>query len=145
MLKTNAELEKLKKILTKILVPLGDMRFQNRECVLIDKIAFDKLAEFAESIQAEKEIANITEKDFENTTPIEDLLSDLCDFGLKKYRIQANLTQKELAKKMNLPQSCISRWERGVIPQSKNLKMLAKILNCDIDDLLAVKSGKKSK
>ena len=48
-------------------------------------------------------------------------------------RIEANLTQKELAKKCGLKQSNISRLERGKAnPTLKFLKKLADSLDCDL-------------
>ena len=58
---------------------------------------------------------------------------------LEHYRIRAGLTQTELADMSGIPQSDISRAEKG----AKELKgsswvALAKALGCSLDDLLNV-------
>lgn len=56
---------------------------------------------------------------------------------IKELRVSAGLTQAQLAKKMNVDQSCVSLWESGKTSPAKKLhKKLAKVLCCTIDDLL---------
>lgn len=51
-------------------------------------------------------------------------------------RKRRKLTQTELAKKMEVTQKDISRWENGDIkPSVENLKKLAVALDCSMDDL----------
>lgn len=57
--------------------------------------------------------------------------------NLKNVRKDKNLTQKELAAKLNLDQSTISKYEKNIIlPNVVILKKLAQVLDCTIDDLL---------
>jgi transcriptional regulator with XRE-family HTH domain len=57
--------------------------------------------------------------------------------GIKKMRTKSGLTQKQLADRLGVKQQNVSDWERGErSPSAKNLKKLAEILNCQIDDLV---------
>ena len=57
--------------------------------------------------------------------------------NLKNVRKNKNLTQKELAAKLNLDQSKINKYEKNIIlPNIVILKKIAQILDCSIDDLL---------
>lgn len=57
--------------------------------------------------------------------------------NIKHFRMKAGLTQMELAKKMNVDQSAVSRWESGdAKPLRKLHKKLAKVLGVTVDDLL---------
>ena len=57
--------------------------------------------------------------------------------NLKNVRKNKNLTQKELAAKLNMDQSTISKYEKNIInPNVVILKKIAQILDCTIDDLL---------
>ena len=56
--------------------------------------------------------------------------------NLKRLMFEKALTQEQLAKKMNLDQSRISRWKTGEsVPSAKNIKKLAEILNISTEDL----------
>lgn len=56
---------------------------------------------------------------------------------IKALRLAAGLTQEELAKKMELSRPSITNWEAGVAsPKTKDLRRLADILKCKVDDLL---------
>ena len=56
---------------------------------------------------------------------------------IKETRKKRGLTQKQLAELLGVKQQNISDWERGErSPSIKNLKKLAEILNCQIDDLV---------
>ena len=56
---------------------------------------------------------------------------------IKAMRIKRGLTQKQLAELLGVKQQNISDWERGErSPSVKNLKKMAEILNCQIDDLV---------
>ena len=58
---------------------------------------------------------------------------------LKKYRIEASLSQKDVAKKLGIYQSNISDWENDVSrPEYENLILLSKIYRCTIAGLLGV-------
>lgn len=57
--------------------------------------------------------------------------------NIKKYRIEAKLTQTDLANKLDIIQSNIHRWEADkIMPSLETLKKLATILNVSIDNLI---------
>lgn len=50
---------------------------------------------------------------------------------IKKLRTESNLTQKDLADKMNVTFQTVSKWENDTNePDITNIKELAKIFNC---------------
>lgn len=56
---------------------------------------------------------------------------------IREYRVNVNLTQSELAKKLGITQKAITKWETGKSnPRSDRLYQLAKTFDCSIDDLL---------
>ena len=56
--------------------------------------------------------------------------------GLKKKRLAAGLSQKELADKLGIVQSAVSAWESGEkMPRASQLPELAAALHCTIDEL----------
>ncbi len=57
--------------------------------------------------------------------------------NLKPYRKAKGLTQKDIAKKLNIVPSTVSMWETGERnPDIIMLKRLAILLECTTDDLL---------
>ena len=55
---------------------------------------------------------------------------------LKLLRIRANLSQIELAEKLNISQGAVTNWECGKSsPRASLMPALAKALGCTIDDL----------
>ncbi len=57
---------------------------------------------------------------------------------ISKIRKEKNMTQKELAKFLNVSDKAVSKWERGEsYPDVALLPILAKILNISIDELLS--------
>lgn len=57
--------------------------------------------------------------------------------NIKARRLEAGLTQAQLAKKLNVDQTAVSRWESGETkPLKKYHKKLAKTLGCTVDELL---------
>lgn len=57
--------------------------------------------------------------------------------AIKELRVAAGMTQAQLAKKMNVDQSCVSLWESGKTTPAKKLhKKLSKLLGCTVDELL---------
>ena len=57
--------------------------------------------------------------------------------NIKEKRLNIGLTQKELAKKVNLTPSTICDAEHGRINLSINkIKCMAKIFNCTVDELV---------
>lgn len=61
---------------------------------------------------------------------------------VKKYRIQANMTQSELAEKLNISVSYVSQIERGNAEVSlKRLEEIANIINTKLEYLVADSSN----
>lgn len=59
------------------------------------------------------------------------------ELTLKELREQAGLRQADVAKKLNVVQAAVSKWETGVNPPHRKYhKKLAKLYNCKVDDLL---------
>ena len=55
---------------------------------------------------------------------------------IKELRLKAGLTQVQLAKKMNVDQAAVSRWETGETkPLRKCHKKLAKVLGSTLEEL----------
>jgi transcriptional regulator with XRE-family HTH domain len=62
---------------------------------------------------------------------------------LKQYRIENHLSQEELASKLFISRTLISKWENGVIyPSYSNMEKLAHIMNVSIDYLLSNEEAK---
>lgn len=60
--------------------------------------------------------------------------------NLKEARKQANITQKELAERLQIYQKDISRWENNVlIPSAVTLARICKELNASADVILEIK------
>ena len=56
---------------------------------------------------------------------------------LRKIRKENNLTQEELAEKLNVSRQAITKWESGVgIPDIENLKQISNMFNISIDELV---------
>ena len=59
---------------------------------------------------------------------------------IAKLRKQKDMTQKELADKINVTDKAVSKWERGKgIPDIVNLEKLANVFGITIVELTAVK------
>lgn len=64
---------------------------------------------------------------------------------IKKLRTESNLTQKELADKMNVTFQTVSKWENDTNePDITNIKELAKIFNCSFEYLFNDENDFKS-
>ena len=60
--------------------------------------------------------------------------------GLKRKRLECNMTQTELAEKVGVTQGAIWQWENGTAdPSLENLKKMATFMGCTIDELLGEK------
>ncbi|NLV61956.1 MAG: helix-turn-helix transcriptional regulator, partial [Clostridiaceae bacterium] len=56
---------------------------------------------------------------------------------LQKLRISQNMTQEELAEKLYVSRTAISKWESGRgYPSIDSLKSIAKFFNMTIDELI---------
>lgn len=58
--------------------------------------------------------------------------------SFREAREKSGLTQKDLARALELDQSTVSLWEIGKTrPRAKLLPRIAKLLGCTVDELLA--------
>lgn len=56
---------------------------------------------------------------------------------ISRKRVEANITQEQVAERLGIGNEAVSRMERGVaIPNAVRLVELAEILNCRTDELL---------
>ena len=56
---------------------------------------------------------------------------------VKELRKEKNLTQKELAKRINITDKAVSKWERGLsFPDITMLNILSKELDVTVEELL---------
>lgn len=56
---------------------------------------------------------------------------------IRDYREKFNLTQSYIAEKLGVGANAVSQWETGSrSPSVRNLRMLADVFNCSVDDLL---------
>lgn len=57
--------------------------------------------------------------------------------NLKIIRKRKNMTQEQLAEKLNISRQSVSKWETGeAYPEMNNILQLCKIFNCNINDLI---------
>ncbi|MBP9987964.1 MAG: helix-turn-helix transcriptional regulator [Ruminococcus sp.] len=57
--------------------------------------------------------------------------------NFKQARLNAGLSQKQIADKLNVDRSTIAQYERGIsTPNLKNLPKICEILNVKTDELL---------
>ena len=57
--------------------------------------------------------------------------------NLKKIRKDNNLSQEELAEKLNVTRQSVSKWESGIAyPEMDKVIQICKMFNLNIDDLL---------
>lgn len=57
--------------------------------------------------------------------------------NIKNLRLKAGMTQADLAKKLDVDQTAVSRWESGQNkPLRKIHKKLARVLGCTVDELM---------
>lgn len=54
------------------------------------------------------------------------------------------MTQEDLAKAIGVDQSAVSLWEKGIGPKRDRLLEIAKILDCNVSDLLHVTDGEEA-
>jgi transcriptional regulator with XRE-family HTH domain len=60
---------------------------------------------------------------------------------IKELRLKAGMSQGELARKLEVPQSRVSRWEKGVKPHPPAAKRLAQEFNVDVSQIIPVVEG----
>lgn len=57
---------------------------------------------------------------------------------IRTYRAQVNLTQKDLADKVNVTAQAVSRWEQDIVePSIDTLRRMSEIFSVSLDDLLS--------
>lgn len=56
--------------------------------------------------------------------------------SIKKKRLDAGITQKELAERVGVDQSAVALWESGTGPKRSRLSEVAAVLRCTIAELL---------
>ena len=62
---------------------------------------------------------------------------------LKTYREENNMTQSDLASKLFVSRTLISKWENGVIyPSAENMRKLADLMKVDVNSLLSEEETK---
>lgn len=58
-------------------------------------------------------------------------------FNIKLMRIKSLLSQSELAEKLDVKQSSVSRWETGdTKPAKKYIRKMCELFDCTIDELM---------
>ena len=63
---------------------------------------------------------------------------------LKKLRIERNMSQNELSKKMDLTRATINAWEMGInTPNAQSLVLLASFFKVSVDYLLGLDNRQK--
>lgn len=66
--------------------------------------------------------------------------------SLAAARVNANLTQEEVAKIMNVSKQTIINWEKGrVIPRIPEMEMLSKIYKIPLDNIFLPHNSTKSR
>jgi transcriptional regulator with XRE-family HTH domain len=68
-----------------------------------------------------------------------DGVMDCIEFGclIKTNRLKQNLTQKQLAEKVNVTDKAVSKWERGeCFPDINLFKEISEVLDVPIEDLM---------
>lgn len=61
--------------------------------------------------------------------------------NIKRFRLEKNLSQEDLAQKLNVVRQTVSKWEKGQsFPDSQSLKALAEILDTDLSSLLDIEN-----
>lgn len=72
-----------------------------------------------------------------NTAMEEDVLATTIGKNIMRLRRMANMTQLELAEKINYSDKSVSKWEQGNgIPDVRILVQLAELFNVSVDDLV---------
>lgn len=64
---------------------------------------------------------------------------------ISTLRKEKNMTQKELAEKLNITDKAVSKWERDLsCPDINTISKLAEVLNISVEDLLSAKEQEKT-
>ena len=65
---------------------------------------------------------------------------------IKKLRINAEMTQADLAKACGVTQGTVSGWENGkCFPGTDKIRLVARALGCDVSVLLEMGEGRKNR
>lgn len=63
-------------------------------------------------------------------------------YDIKKQRKLKGLTQKQLAEKLQVHQTAVSQWEKGITqPRSAILPALLSVFDCKIEDIYVERGG----
>lgn len=58
---------------------------------------------------------------------------------LKEYRLKSELSQREIAKLLDITQPCYWKWEKGKsFPNAKQIMQLCDVLNCTPNDIFGI-------
>jgi transcriptional regulator with XRE-family HTH domain len=61
---------------------------------------------------------------------------------IRKIRLERGMTQKELARCLNVTPNAVTQWEKGTRnPSLNNVKKMAEILHCTTDEILGSVGG----
>lgn len=73
-------------------------------------------------------------------------IREIVSQNIHRLRKQNNLTQLELAKKVNFSDKAVSRWEKGeVLPDLETLQKLSEIFDVSLSQLIESKSSEETK
>lgn len=74
---------------------------------------------------------------------VEVIIMQFCD-KLANLRKKNNITQEQLADKLNVSRQAVSKWENGTsIPDIKKIMEISKVLSCDLSELIDVNTNLK--
>lgn len=66
--------------------------------------------------------------------------------NIKRQRMSQNMTQQQLADKLNVVRTTVAMWENGnSMPRSDKLPELARILKCNVSDLFDRKCDQENR
>ncbi len=73
----------------------------------------------------------------ENRIEKKSMLDTVLGENIRQKRLEKNISQEELAEKLDISRQSISKWENGLSePSKKNLAQLARILGCEMAELM---------
>lgn len=109
-------------------VEIGGKKF-----VILSEEDYEKLLDRLDDIEIDK----VLEDESDPIVPWEEVKDEIMQNRISEARKAAGLTQKELAKRMKIEQSALSRLEKkGTNLTIKTLKSVAKALGCEVHELV---------